>query len=238
MLNGRSFSISALGDTGADGSIFINSALVELLGQHGLRTQRLDRECPVNGLDGKPSRPITHAVILSMGIDGHIQQQIPMLVADLGKHDMIIGRLWFSEHDVLLDCRRRRMIWPHEVSLFEEVASKIALPTPLTILKNPRNLTHQKDADRRDKFLEQSIDPYLDRNGGRFPSPRLHQKGQWRAKDIEKMQRNLDGTKSPELSGTLDIMPADTRDSKRGLCQIQKRKSLQRLLVRSIASLK
>ncbi|KAJ5134995.1 retrovirus polyprotein [Penicillium bovifimosum] len=140
-----------------------------------------------------------------MGIDGHIQQQIPMLVADLGKHDMIIGRLWFSENDVLLDCRRRRMIWPHEVSLFEEVASKIALPTPITILKNPRNLTHQKDADRRDKILEQSIDPYLDRNGGRFPSPRHHQKGQWRAKDIEKMQRNLDGTKSPELSGTLDI---------------------------------
>ncbi|KAJ5135347.1 retrovirus polyprotein [Penicillium bovifimosum] len=146
-----------------------------------------------------------------MGIDGHIQRQKPMLVADLGKHDMIIGRLWFAEHDVLPDCRRRRLIWPHEVSLFEEVASKIALPTPITILKNPRNVTHQMDADRRDKILEQSIDPYLDRNGRRFPSSRHHQKGSWQAKAIDQMRRNLDGTcpspplDSPELSGAFDI---------------------------------
>jgi hypothetical protein len=33
-----------------------------------------------------------------------------MLVADLGRHDIILRRMWFAEYDVLLDCRRYRMI--------------------------------------------------------------------------------------------------------------------------------
>jgi hypothetical protein len=186
MINGRSFSISALCDTGADGSIFIDTALVALLcQQQGLRVQRLERQCPVNGFDGKPARPITHAVILSMCIEGHVHQQVPMLVADLGKHDLILGRIWLAQHDVLLDCRRRRMIWPHEPTLFEEVCNQVSLPTPITILKKPiptsTASTHQADADRRDKLLEQSIDL----------SPRKHQDHQWQRANLEKMQRNL-----------------------------------------------
>ena len=104
MHNGRSFSISALGDTGADGSIFIDSSLVWLLGkQFGLNTHRLDREYPLVGFNGRKARPITHAVILSLCVDGRICQQVPMLVADLGGHNIILGRIWFAEHDVLLD---------------------------------------------------------------------------------------------------------------------------------------
>jgi hypothetical protein len=57
-----------------------------------------------------------------------------MLIADLGRYDMILGRMWFAEHDVLLDCRRHRMIWPDERTLFDEVVSKISVLTPKAIL--------------------------------------------------------------------------------------------------------
>lgn len=63
----------------------------------------------------------------------------------------------------MLDCRRRRMIWLYEVSLFEEVASKIALPTPITIMKTLRDVIYQIDIDRRDTVLDRSIDLILDK---------------------------------------------------------------------------
>jgi transcriptional regulator GlxA family with amidase domain len=59
-----------------------------------------------------------------------------MLVEDLRKHDLILGRMWLAQHDMLLDCRRRRMIWPHEPT-FKEVYNQVSLPTPITILKKP-----------------------------------------------------------------------------------------------------
>jgi hypothetical protein len=70
---------------------------------------------------------------------------------------MVLGRMWFAEHDVLLDYRRHRMIWPDERTLFDEVASKISVPTPKVILqRSPQSDAYQKDTDRRDRLLEQS----------------------------------------------------------------------------------
>ncbi|KAJ5827772.1 Retrovirus polyprotein [Penicillium robsamsonii] len=54
---------------------------------------------------------------------------------------MILGRMWFAEHDVLLNYRRHRMIWPDERTLFDEVRS-------------PQDDIHQKDVDRRDRLSE------------------------------------------------------------------------------------
>ncbi|KAI3220470.1 hypothetical protein DTO012A9_10171 [Penicillium roqueforti] len=201
--NGRSFTISALADTGADGSIFINTELVILLGKKfGLRTYKLDRECPVRGFDGKLSRPITHAVVLTLSIDDRIQQQIPMLVADLGRHDMIIGRMWFAENDVLLDCRRHRMIWPDENTLFDEVAGQLAAPVPMTILKRSAQIEpdHQKDMERRDRLFEKRASSNLRQDPKTqkpYPVAREHQYGHWQVTEHRKMERNLNDEIEP-----------------------------------------
>ncbi|EKV14852.1 Retrovirus polyprotein, putative [Penicillium digitatum Pd1] len=135
MHHGRSFSISALGDTGADGYVFLNRELSVLLGKRfGLKAESIGQECPVRGFDGKPSKAITHVTFLTMCVDGRIQQQVPMLIADLGKYDMILGRKWFAENDVLLDCRRYRMIQPDEKTLFDDVVSEIVVLTHTAIL--------------------------------------------------------------------------------------------------------
>jgi hypothetical protein len=155
--NGRSFSIKSLVDTRANGFIFINIRLVRLLIKNlGLRIVRLSKECPITGFDGKPADPITYAVVLSMITDRRVQHRVPMLVADLGQHDMIIGRMWFEKYGVLLDCKGRRMIWPDEPTLFESVAYRIPTPLPISILKRKMLIdpAHQSDADRRDQLLQ------------------------------------------------------------------------------------
>jgi hypothetical protein len=156
-LNRRSFLIKSLADTRANRFLFININLIkQLIRKLGLRTVRLSRSCPVNGFDGKPAEPITHAVLLSITIDSRTQQQVPMLVADIGQHDMIIGRMWFEKHRVLLDYKGRRMIWPDEPTLFESVAAKMATPFPIRILKREDLVdpAYQADADQRDLRLE------------------------------------------------------------------------------------
>lgn len=75
MHNGRSFSISALGDIGADGYVFLNQELSVLLGKRfGLKAESIGQECPVRGFDGKLSKPITYVNFLTMCVDGRVQQ--------------------------------------------------------------------------------------------------------------------------------------------------------------------
>ncbi|KAG0160399.1 hypothetical protein PDIDSM_7928 [Penicillium digitatum] len=109
-----------LGDTGADGYVFLNRELSVLLGKRfGLKAESIGQECSVRGFDGK---------------------------------------LTASSDDVLLDCRRYRMIWPDEKTPFDDVASKMAVPTPTAILQKPKpNPNHQADANRRDRLLDREV---------------------------------------------------------------------------------
>ncbi|CRL31343.1 RNA-directed DNA polymerase (reverse transcriptase) [Penicillium camemberti] len=198
MHNGRSFSISALGDTGADGYVFLSRGLSVLLGKRfGLKAESIGQECPVRGFDGKLSKPITHVTFLTMCVDGRVQQQVPMLIADLGKYDMILGRKWFADHDVLLDCRRYRMIWPDEKTLFDDVSSKMAVPTPTAILQKPKsNPDHQADADRRDRLFGRKE---LKTKDG-YKHTREHQYGHWQVEEQRKMSRSLNDESKTMIS--------------------------------------
>lgn len=120
-----------------------------------------------------------------------------MLVADLGKYDMILGRKWFADHDVLLDCRRYRMIWLDEKTLFDDVASKMAVPTPTAILQKPKpNPDHQADADRRDRLFGQKESKTKD--GYKYTCERQY--GYWQVEEQRKMSRNLNDESKPKIS--------------------------------------
>ena len=72
-LNGRTVDVSCLADTGADGYIFLDHDLaITMTKGLGLRTIRLPRECPITGFDGSLAEPISHAVKLTLIIDGHM----------------------------------------------------------------------------------------------------------------------------------------------------------------------
>jgi hypothetical protein len=43
---------------------------------------------------------------------------IPLLIADLGNHEIILGRKWLAEQDIWLDVKNR---WPNERSPEEQM---------------------------------------------------------------------------------------------------------------------
>jgi transposase InsO family protein len=154
--NGYSIAVQALGDTGANGFIFIDTNLANILAKRfGLRTTRLPEECAVRGYNGHSEEPITHALIMSIVVDGRRQANLPMLIVNLGRHDLILGRMWFAHSGVLPDCKNRRLLWPEDLTTVDKAFSLVVKPLPRTILKREQAVEakHQEDADRRDQQI-------------------------------------------------------------------------------------
>ena len=77
-----------------------------------------------------------------------------MLVTNLGRHDLIIGRKWLAKQDVWLDVKNRKLLWPGK----KDERAWVAAQHELTVTKKalagaPINPDHQKDADRRDRAI-------------------------------------------------------------------------------------
>ena len=73
---------------------------------------------PLRGYDGKlAKRPITQAIYPHLSVDGHRESTVPMLIAPLGQHRLILGKPWMNKHQVLLDCQRDKLLfWPGRCS--------------------------------------------------------------------------------------------------------------------------
>lgn len=159
--NGLSISTKALADTGANGFAFLDIFLAERLARHfNHHVVPLRKQCRVKGFDGKTENAITHLMILSLVVDGRVMYNLPFLIIRLGKHDVILGRMWSAKYGVMADCARRRLLWPEEVSLKEEIQAKQFVPLPKKPLLRDREveISHQRDADRRDQAFDRQDD--------------------------------------------------------------------------------
>lgn len=83
----------------------------------------------IGGFDGKATQLIDVALVAHLRIQGRTCRDVPFLLVDM-KQDIVIGRKWFEEHDVMLDVRRRQLLFPEgfqretipaEVAMDEEV---------------------------------------------------------------------------------------------------------------------
>ena len=156
--NGFGIKTHTLIDTGANGFVFIDLKLAKLVTQHlGAELKELATLYRVNGFDGQQTPPITHYLELSLYIDHKRQRKLPMLVVKLGGHDLIIGRSWIDQYNVLVDCRNRQLVWPDE-SLESPSWSKVIATHKRTLLPGLVDQEHQKDADRRDQQLAKDRD--------------------------------------------------------------------------------
>lgn len=134
--NGLGFPMHTLADTGANGLLFIDTQrATELATFLNIHTERLTTPAKTKGFNGKPGSPITHAISLHLTVGGRRFLNQPFLILDLGQHDVIIGRRWFSDHDVWLDVRSRRLVWPQEHTLKEEVEAQQVKIFPKKILQ-------------------------------------------------------------------------------------------------------
>ena len=199
--NGYGVQADSLADTGANGYAFINTEFaVQVAKFCQTPAIRLQEVCYVKGYDGKTKEPVTHVIFLDLRIDGRQFKEVPLLIADLGNHEIILGRKWLAEQDIWLDVKNRRMIWPNERSPEEQVRLRNELVAPKGALDRPApNPTHQKEMERRDRAIEAHDRKIqiLKRNTGEnpripFQPPRNYQMDQFAA--MQKMKRAMKGT--------------------------------------------
>src|SRR5450432_1544087 len=127
--NGYSIKMHALADSGANGFVFIDTACaVDIAKFLNLKAQRLSSSIKVKGYDGKASNSVTYVLRLHLTIDGRRQYNLPLLILDLGSHDLILGRKWFDYFNVLIDCRQRCLQWPSELEPSYSATREISIP--------------------------------------------------------------------------------------------------------------
>jgi predicted aspartyl protease len=105
--NGYDVTSNALIDSGANGFIFVNTRLaVELSKYLDVRIKKLAHSIPITGYNGEAGNPISYMLRLNITVDGRRQYNAPLLVLDLGGHDIILGRKWLAYFNILVDARR------------------------------------------------------------------------------------------------------------------------------------
>ena len=67
----------------------------------------------LKGFDGKPAKPITHAIYLTLTVQSHSELLASMLVTSLGQHPIILRKPWMQKHGVILDMSCDKLtFWP------------------------------------------------------------------------------------------------------------------------------
>ena len=87
-------------------------------------------------------------------VDGRRQLDIPILITNLGRHDLIIKRKWLAKQDVWLDIKNRKLLQPGEKNERAWVAAQHKLIiTKKTLAGVPINPDYQKDINRKDRAI-------------------------------------------------------------------------------------
>ena len=185
--NGISIPLTTLADTGANGYLFMDTQrAVGLAKFFGVPTRRLDTPIGTKGYDGRTGSTITHAIICHLLIDGRRFLNQPFLIANLGQHDVIVGRKWFDSQDVWLNVKHRKLVWPEQRSLLDEIQCKQYLVAPKQILQHSKpDPIHQADMERRDRQIEKK------EQRERYRVPRKEESD--RRMNMAKMSRALRG---------------------------------------------
>lgn len=98
---------NCLMDTGATGYAFIDRKLAQRICEtEKIVPMPLDRPKQLIGFNGLSVQPITQAIYPQFHIQGHTEITCPMLITDLGQHEVILGKPWMYRHGVHIDLRR------------------------------------------------------------------------------------------------------------------------------------
>jgi hypothetical protein len=102
--NGIAIQVKALSDTGASSYIFIDSELAtDLCRSLEVKPRQLPYTIYPKGFNGKKGSPISQYLSLNIEIDSWRIPHIPILIIELGSHDMIISRNFFDYFHILIN---------------------------------------------------------------------------------------------------------------------------------------
>jgi hypothetical protein len=77
-----------------------------------------------------------------------------MLVIGLGEHDIILGRKWAADINVLIDCRKACVYWPKQLPR-TNAWNRIIVTTKRNLLSvsAQKAKKHQEDVDRMERLM-------------------------------------------------------------------------------------
>ena len=120
--------------------------------QHQFPVRRLNQPRDIFVIDGKSSSvgPITHEAIIAMDIGSH-REQIRFHVANLKKHEAILGMPWLKKHNPTIN-------WDKEqISFNSEKCTEVCLKEPPVVKAIP------EEEAIRENLKSKVLDVHLDK---------------------------------------------------------------------------
>ena len=173
-------------DTGAAGYILLNRSLAKHIAQAlSARVRRLPYAVRVRGFKNDITSLVTEYIRLHLTIDKRRIYNCPIVVLDLGAHDMIIGNNLLKRFRIKLDPFSNRFLWPSAyppTPIFDKeiLISFDSKHSPLVVQD------HQADATRRTIAMEHN------------EQRSLH--GNPRQKHLLLLQATVEGTRKDSVS--------------------------------------
>jgi len=97
VFNGYGFKTLSLADTGANAFVLINTQYAQRLARFfSLPLRTLPTPITVQGFDGQGRQDATQYIVLHLHVNGRKQYNVPMVLLDTGRQDLILGRTWFN----------------------------------------------------------------------------------------------------------------------------------------------
>ena len=85
--------------------------------QLGLEPVPLSKPKSVRGFNGQLSKlQITHAIYPGLLVKKHRETTVPMLIADLGQHDIILGKPWMNRNQLLLNMKDDSIVFSEKLT--------------------------------------------------------------------------------------------------------------------------
>ena len=172
----QTFAVRFLIDTGCNGYAFIHEDLVEeVCHQLHIEPVAIPKPKRVRGWDGQISKKlIRFAIYPSFTLGGYRQATMPMLIANLGHNQAILGKPWMNQCGPILDMKDDTIIFPDGSRADNAPAipssTQLKLPPPepppasqKPILKNPQILPRQKpscDVDNSSTIFSVGAAPF------------------------------------------------------------------------------
>ena len=141
-------------DTGAAGYILLNRSLAKRIAQAlSAQVRRLPYAVRVRGFKDDITTLVSEYIRLHLTIDKRRIYNCPIVVLDLGAHDMIIGNNLLKRFKIKLDPLSNRFLWPSAYPPTPTFTKEILISFDSN--KLPWKVQdHQADANRRTIALE------------------------------------------------------------------------------------
>lgn len=143
------------------------------------------------GFEGRNPQDIDVALRGHLRVQNRLIRYEWFLIIDTPTFDIVVGRKWFADHDVLVDCRRRRLLFPPDWEP-DYYDTDICMDEHGELLKDP---AYQQDVIRRERLMERDDRRKRDGYSDKTKAPRYLQEVQDRIKELE---RKKEEDKSPE----------------------------------------